>query len=183
LLVADVDGATGTLELRRERGRWLADDLGEDLLRSLVVRAFANVDKDDPKFLSRPGMRKCIGKAFADLSNDELKRISYMLISEREGSQAEAAKVMVPCLTRPGSGRRRSVVREKFEQGIRRQARNDGLPARVVDCVVRRLRTLVTDRQLGKLIVRGQRESPAIARAAARAVVGCRSQTPPGSSS
>lgn len=184
IIGGDTDGSTGRLELRRQGRRWLVDDLGVDLLRSLIIRGLEKESQKDAE-LRRPGVSRCVQKAFDDLSDDELKRIAYMTISERKGSQEEAVKIVLPCLARPGSGSggRRSLLRDQFEKGIRREAREEDLPEAVIACILRRLRSSVTDKELAELAVRQEESTPAIARELARAAIACRSPSPPRSSS
>lgn len=181
LVGGDADGSTGTLELRKERGRWLVDDFGVDLLRSLLVKGVESEAKED-ETLRRPAVRRCVLKAFDDLSDDELKRVAYASISKREGSEDEVVELMLPCLRQPGRDGR-TVLRDQFEEGIAKSAREDDVPRATIDCILRRLRRSVTDRQLARLATRGEESTEEIRRAVARAVLGCRSEAPPATSS
>jgi hypothetical protein len=170
-----IDGVTGTLELRKQGGRWKVDDLGAGLLRGLMVRGLQRESRN-ARLLRQPVIKRCVRTAFDDLSDDELKRVAYLALSEREGSSKEVAKVMLPCLLRPGSGKgeRRSYLRDRFEEGIRRRGRADRLPRTTVDCIVRRLRSSVTNAELLGLANREGRLTPRVGRKLARAVIGCR---------
>lgn len=146
----DTDGARGTVELRQEDGDWRVDDLGVDLLRSTVNTGLSS-DSQDEESLRRPAVRRCVRKAFADLSDDELKRVAYAAISERPSSRAELGRLLAPCLARAGSGQGSanvSFLRQKFEEGVTRSLRRRAAPQALIDCINRRLRRSITDEQI-----------------------------------
>lgn len=154
----DTDGASGSLELRKEDGDWRVDDLGVDLLRSTVNTGLDSESQEEPA-LRRPAVRSCAKKAFADLSDDELKRVAYAAISEREGGNAELGRLLAPCLAASGSGSGAgdvSFLREKFEEGVTRSLRRRGASQATIDCIVRRLRTTISDEQIAAAAARRQ---------------------------
>jgi hypothetical protein len=168
----DTGGARGTVELREEDGEWRVDDLGVDLLRSTVNTGLSGESQDE-EALQRPVVRRCARRAFADLSDDELKRVAYAAISERPSAQAELGRLLAPCLGLAGSGGSADVsfLREKFEEGVTRSLRRRGAPQALIDCINRRLRRSITDDQI--VAAAGRPESNArlrrLGEAAARA--------------
>ena len=169
----DTDGARGVLELRKQNGDWRVDDLGTDLLRSTVDRGLSSGVQDN-EALGRPAVRRCVRNEFADLADAELRRVAYAAISERAGSEAVLARVIGPCLSIAGSGRSggTSFLRENFERGVRRNLRGRGLSRSRIDCIVRRLRSSVSDRQI-IAATRGGRASGLVQRAGRAAGRAC----------
>lgn len=171
----DTDGASGFLELRRERGRWRVDDIGEDLLRAMLVTGIES--GADGGLLRRPQVRRCVRTKFERLPDDELKRVAYMLLSERRDSRVEAVRLIVSCLRTPDG---KSLLRVQFERGITARLRERGAPRPLVDCIVRRLRVDVSERQLAELVTYEGLISPRLTRQFERAVLACRdSRAPP----
>lgn len=155
LIGGDTDGARGTLELRKADGAWRVDDLGVDLLRSTVDRGLRNSGEGS---LRRPAVQRCARSAFTSLSDRELRRVAYLAISEREGSEEALTSMLAPCLAIPGSaegGGRISFLRERFEEGVERSLRRRGRSRAAVDCIKRRLRSTISDDEIAAAVRRG----------------------------
>ena len=172
----ETDGAKGAFELRKEEDEWRIDDLGVDLLRSQVEKGLESGDQDTA-LLRSAKVRACARKAFTDLSDEQLKRVAYASISERESDQRQVAAVLTPCLSVDGSGtgaQRTSFLREKFEQGVTRSLRRDGVPQADIDCITRRLRSSISEAEIRQSATSGGRTTPEMTRKAAAAISACR---------
>ncbi len=175
----DADGTEGGLELRKQDGQWRVDDLGVDLLRSQVQESLNNGSAQDAEALRSPAVRDCTKKAFDALADDELKRIAYLAIAERKESDGELAKVILPCLSKKGSGSGpgdASFLREKFEMGIEQSARKDGVPQASIDCILKELRSTISDGDIAGA-ASGQ-TTPKLKSKVAAAVQGCNGAAP-----
>ncbi|MDX6692191.1 MAG: hypothetical protein QOG15_3648 [Solirubrobacteraceae bacterium] len=178
----DADGTAGTVDMRKESGNWRVDDLGADLLRSVLTIGLSSELKGDKTF-RKPVVRGCVTKAITDLPDAQLKQFAYDAMGDKKGDSA-LAKLVAPCLTKPGSGggsSNRSFVREKFEQGIEQTLSSSGVPRTTITCIEKKLRTSISDADLGKLSTSGGKTTPALQKAVVAALVACRSQ--PGSTS
>lgn len=175
----DADGTQGGIELRKQDGQWRVDDLGVDLLRSQVQESLNNGGAQDAEALRLPVVRDCTKKAFDGLADDELKRIAYLAIAERKESDGELAKVILPCLSKKGSGSGpgdASFLREKFEMGIERSARKDGVPQASIDCILKQLRSTISDGDIAGAA--GGQTTPKLKSEVAAAVRGCNGAAP-----
>lgn len=167
------DGATGTLALRKEDGAWKVNDLGADLLRSTLETEIRN--DDDPQF-SDPAIKSCAVEVFTKLGNEDLQRVAYAAIGEREGADEQIGKLIIPCLSKGGEGGELSFLRKKFEEGIEESAKKDGTPQKVIDCVKAELRKSITDEEIADLAREGGKSNEAITQRAARAIQSCQGE-------
>lgn len=168
----DADGATGTVELRREDGSWRINDLGADLLRSNLEREIRN--DDDPQFAD-PQIKDCAIQTFTKLGDEELQKVAYAAIGEREGADEQLGKLLIPCFTQSGSGDGEiSFLRRKFEEGIEESAKRDGASVETIDCVKRELRKSITDEEIGELAQNGGKASQELTQRTAEAITKCR---------
>ncbi len=140
----DTPGATGTFEFRKEDDEWRIDDLGVDFLRSQAQKGLES-DEQEVAALQDENVRACARKAFAKLSDDQVKRVAYAAIAERPGSQGEVSRVFAPCiLPGSGTGSQTGLLREQFVRGITSRLRRGGVSQADIDCIERRLRSSIS---------------------------------------
>ncbi len=171
----DTDGAAGTIELRKEDGGWRIDDLGTDLLRSVFTTGIDASFGEENEAFREPKIRACVRRALTELPDDRLRSLAYDAVGERKGANERLGRVLTPCLSISGSGRSgdRSFVRDKFEEGIRDGARRNGVPPATVNCIIRELRSSISDEEIGALAASGGELTPKAQRAVARAFSAC----------
>ena len=169
----DNDGASGTIDVRKQDGAWRVDDLGVDLLRAQVRASLAHADPSEPA-LRDPKVRGCVRAAFLRLDDAQLRRIGYMAIAETDEGQAQVAKLVTPCLTdsggRPGDV---SALRRLFESGVAESAREDGVSRDSIACINRELRSSISDDEIAKTAVTGGKPTAAMKRGVAEAFGRC----------
>lgn len=173
----DTDGATGTIELRKEDGDWRIDDLGVDYLRSQVETGLGSGNQD--AVFRDPRVRRCTSKALTDLPDRDLKRVAYASISERPGSELEVTRVITPCLSVAGSGTgsgSASLLREKFEEGIARGLRKDGVSQATIGCINRELRSSISEQEIQQTATSGGKTGPKLTQKVAAAITSCRAK-------
>jgi len=158
----DTDGASGTLELRKESGAWRIDDLGVDFLRSTPA-------------LRDPKVRECTREAFLRLSDSELRRVAYMAIADADEATEEIGKLLTPCLTADSGGSDSvSTLRKLFESGVAQKARSEGIASpSAIACVNKGLRSTISDEEISKLAFNGSKPTPAMQRAIVQAFGRC----------
>ena len=164
------NGATGTLELRREDGSWRVNDLGADLLRSNLESEIRN---DSSEQFADPQVKDCAIKTFTTLPDEQLQTVAYAAIGEREGSDEQLGKLLVPCLSKGGDDGI-SFLRKKFEEGIEQSAKKDGASDKVIACVKAELRKTISDEDIAALAQQGGKSNTEVTQRAARAIVACR---------
>jgi len=172
----NTDGSEGAFEFRKEEGKWRIDDLGVDFLRSQVERGLKSDDQESA-VLRDPKVRECARKALAGLPDDQLKRVAYAEISKRTSAQKDVARVVTPCLSQAGSGTgsgNASFLREKFEQGVAKGARRNGVPKATIDCINEKLRSSISDEEIQQTAASGGKTSAELRRKATEAVTACR---------
>jgi hypothetical protein len=175
----EADGTNGTIEMRKESGNWRVDDLGADLLRSVLTKGLSDELKKDSTF-RKPAVRTCVTKIITDLPDARLKEFAYGSIGDRKAPGQDLGKLVTPCLTKAGSGAgsgNTSFVREKFEQGIEQSLSSSGVPAATITCIKKKLRTSISDEDLGTLSTNGGKTSKALQKAVVQALTACKSQT------
>ena len=170
---SDTDGASGTLELRKESGDWRIDDLGVDFLRSQVTTGLSS-DQSTPA-LSDPKVRECTREAFLRLSDSELRRVAYMAIADTDEGTEEIGKLLTPCLTAASGGSDSvSTLRKLFESGVAQKARSEGIASpSAIACVNKGLRSTISDEEISKLAFNGSKPTPAMQRAIVQAFGRC----------
>jgi len=168
----DTDGASGTIDLRKEQGDWRVDDLGVDFLRSQVQTGLASSGNDQT--FKDPKVRDCARQAFVRLPDSELRRIAYLAIAETDEGKTAVGKLLLPCL-KLSSGEAGSVsfLRRKFESGIASSARKNGLSASTIDCINGQLRSSISDDEIAKLAFNGGKATAAMKRVSTEAFAQC----------
>lgn len=175
----ETDGTNGTIQMRKESGDWRMDDLGADLLRSVLTKGMSDELKKDDTF-KKPAVRNCVTKIITDLPDARLKEFAYGAIGDRAAPGQDLASLVTSCLTKAGSGAGSgdtSFVREKFEQGIEQSLGSSGVPAATITCIKKKLRASISDEELGKLSTNGGKTSTALQKAVVQALTACKSRT------
>jgi hypothetical protein len=135
---------------------------------------------------SDPKARACVTKLVTDLPDARLKRLAYDAAGEREGADAEFAELLTPCvaLARSGSGSGgQSLVRERFEEGLRESMRENGYAGSAISCVVKKMRSAITDEELGATVTENDNKpSPRMRRVIRTAFAACGATTEGGTS-
>lgn len=174
----DTDGASGTLELEREDGAWKVSALGADFLRSQLEKSLANSDADSP--FADAKVRACVEKALGALDDEEFRTIAYSGIAERPTPRF--VEIVTTC-AQQGSpdpddngadNGEQSLLRRQFESGIREAAKKDGATDEEIDCVVKRLRSSISEDDIVSVVGRGKDDvPPKLAQTTAKAIQAC----------
>ncbi len=175
----DSDGATGEIAFAKEDGAWKIDEVSVAFLRA---QAKANLSHDRGDALTDPAARTCISEGLDALGDDEFKTVAYDGVAGRDN--AAMTKLVTTCLAgdsqqgAPGDDTPKdatvSVLRQQFEAGIRESAAKDGTAKTAVDCVVKKLRALISDKEILELVGKGQGKSPPeLTKTVASAMIDC----------
>jgi hypothetical protein len=175
----DSDGTTGEIAFAKEDGAWKVDVVSVAFLRS---QARQNLSHDRGDALTDAAARKCIGDGLDALGDDEFKTVAYDGVSGRDN--AAMTKLVTTCLAgdaeQPATDddtpkdAKVSVLRQQFEQGIRESAAKDGTSEKAVDCVVKKLRALISDKEILELVGKGGGQSPPeLTKTVASAMIDC----------
>jgi hypothetical protein len=174
----DTDGASGQIEFAKEDNAWKVDGISVAFLRA---QARSSLSHDRGDALADPTARSCVSDGLDALSDDQLRTVAYDGIADR--TNQAFLNIIKTCLsagTSSSSGgdtpkdARVSVLRQQFEEGIRKSATADGTSKKAVDCVVTKLRAAVSDKELLDLIGKSKGESPPeLTKAVASAMIDC----------
>jgi hypothetical protein len=152
----DSDGMVITLELRREPSGWKLDRMTD------VEIDRARFDRAQVAAATREGLTEgeaaCLAESYSDISTEDVEAALL------DGDYESLRLGIVDCVSPP---RIRELLAEKIEES----ASEDGIPPRVVDCVIARTDRETSDSQLGVLVVSGP--TRAYERMAKRAVRSC----------
>jgi hypothetical protein len=168
-------GATGPIALTSSGGDWRIDDLGVAFLRSQLQAAMKHDNELDER------IRTCLGEKMLELPDREFRALAYGTIGEQPDAQQRLVGMLGECEAAQGGGENVSLMREKFEEGIARSLRKNGASADEIACVNRRLRELIDDEELSRLVGQAADEVPRqVTAAAARAIETCEASGPGG---
>jgi hypothetical protein len=177
----------GSLELKKVGKDWRLDEFGNDFVRSLLKEslpaAYTESLKDEgikggEGLLTGGEVQGCLESDLKALPDAKQRSIGYAVFGDRKDSP-EAKQVqdlLIGCLAKGDKGR--EALRLAFEQGIRAE----GLPDRVTECVIAKLRKTASSELVAREIVRRQKSGAAIgselAGLAKEAVTSCRASNP-----
>lgn len=188
----DTAGATGQLSFEQEDGAWKVSELGLTFLRSQLDKGLANsADEADSPFADAK-VRQCVSEGFAGLDEAEFRKLAYASIRDEE-PDAKFVEIITTCATNSSdatdsddaagdddttstteAGAEPSLLRRQFEEGIRESAQKDGATAAQIDCVVKKLRTTISDDDIVEQVKRGADDvSNELAGKAAEAIAEC----------
>ncbi len=138
IIGGDIDGVAGTISLRDESGGWRLDRTGTDLVDALVAAGLRMGFGDD---IPRDAIA-CVARRLRSSIGDgeDLLRV---IVAEDRDTGPDVLRALFAC--------RPSEIRERFESGVR-DAIGDELPDDVTDCIIRRLRSSVSDDELLMLL-------------------------------
>jgi hypothetical protein len=145
LVGGDTAGAMGLVALVKGAHGWRVDDLDTPFLRSALTASLQH-DKDIPRNVSQ-----CINAGLARLDEREFKTFAYGLFGHRPRATLRLYTAMSKCDQRKGG---KSVVRHALEREIGKQLRKAGADPGAVNCVLRRLRVTLPDKEIIKLTVK-----------------------------
>ncbi len=171
----DQDGARGELRVAKQGDDWRLDDLSTELLRSQFKAGVRN----DRQLNS--SLRSCISSKVLALDDAGFRSLGYGAMGEQPKALAELNRYVAECATQlsgsdsgSGDASTASVLRKQFEQGIAESLQKDGLPTAAIECVKRKLRGALSDKQIVSLIGKGSSDvPPEIASATAGALAAC----------
>jgi hypothetical protein len=187
----DTDGSTGTLDFEKEDGTWKVSGLGADFLRSQLETSLAHEDDPGSAFAT-PAARECVIRDLGKLDDEEFRAMAYSGIAETP--TPEFVKILTACASKgtpdPGDNgdddsgdddtaggddsASQSLLRRQFESGIRSAARKDGATDAQIDCVVKQLRSTISEDDIVEQVGRGKDNvSPELAQKTARAIQRC----------
>lgn len=178
----DTDGAAGEIEFAKEDGDWKVDGLSVAFLRSQLETGLANA-KDAP--FNDPKTRTCVSQAMKGLSDEEFRTVAYDSIGGRDNK--DFLKLITGCIATSGgstdSGDSSSTtsgdgevsgLRKKFEEGITESAKGDGKSQAEIDCIIKSLRTSITDDDIIAQIGKDKGDiDPKVTKATANAIIDC----------
>ena len=164
--------------------------LGADFLRSQLGTSLANEDDPGSPF-STPAARDCVIRDMGKLDDEEFRAMAYSGIAEKPSPAF--VEILTACATKGkpdpgdngddnasdddsggGDGASQSLLRRQFESGIRSAARKDGATDAEIDCVVKQLRSTITEDEIVEQVGRGKDDvSPQLAQKTARAIQRC----------
>jgi hypothetical protein len=154
--------ARGTFTLAKVASGWRISGVDAPYLRQAVAAGLNGAAKD----LGAPTVA-CVRQKLTALDDPAFQRFAYATIGERPAAQQQFVKIVQACSTTGGSG---SLVRRKFEEAAGAGLRKQGLGTRA-DCVLRRLRTAITDDQILRAAEPAVRK--AIERKTTQAITAC----------
>ena len=179
----DTDGSTGTLEFEKEDGAWKVSALGVDFLRSQLEKSLASSDGDEDSPFADPAVRSCIVDDLGEVHDEEFRTMAYAGIAEKPTPRF--VEIVTACAQKgspdpqdngadedDADDGEQSLLRRQFESGIRSAAKKDGATEKQIDCIVKRLRTTVTEDEIVEEV--GQPGvSTELKQKAARAIQAC----------
>lgn len=185
----DTDGATGKLSYEREDGTWKVSELGIDFLRSQLKTGLEHGDATDKSSpLNDPKVASCIGDHLQSLDDAAFRALAYAAISDKDPDPA-FVKAFTDCAAKSSTGTTTtdttstdasttsgdesvSLLRRQFETGIREAAVKDGATEAQVACVVKELRSTISDDEIVAEVGK-TKTSATLAQRAAKAIQHC----------
>jgi len=177
LVGGDSDGTSGEIAFAKEDGAWKVDAISVAFMRSQAKSTLSN-DRGDA--LRDPAAKKCVSEALDRLGDDEFRTVAYDGVAGRDNETfLNIVKTCLASATPTQSDdtpkdAKVSVLRKQFEAGIRASARKDGTSEKAVDCVVKKLRALISDKEILDLVGKRRSETPPeLTKAVATAMIDC----------
>lgn len=188
----DSDGAAGEISFEKVDGDWKVSDLGISFLRSQLTTGLekGTFDASDGA-LADPEVRSCIGKGLSALDDTTLKRVAYASISDQDIAP-EFLKVVTECTAGKtqselengggdddtakdtGDDGEQSLLRRQFESGIRQSAKKDDATDEQIDCVLKDLRTSISEDEIVAAVGEGaDKVRPELSKKVAKAIQRC----------
>ncbi len=184
---SDSDGAAGEISFEKVDGDWKVSDLGVSFLRSQLNTSLekGTFDAEDGP-LADPAVRTCVGEGLGALDDPAFKKLAYSGIGDA-APDANFVKVITDCAsaaegdtgadadTGGETGSEDvSLLRKQFEDGIRESAAGDDATEEQIDCVLKELRTTISEDEIVKAVGEGaDNVSNELAQKAAKAIQGC----------
>lgn len=173
----DTGGAKGTVRLVRRDSRWQVEELGIDYLRSVFAAGAKSIDfgVDDAE---NAELAECFNDRLQRLDDKTFRAVAYASMADDQ-SDGQLVNALIGCADRvqapgPDGGEEvmdaETLIRRQFERGIVAAATEDGLNRTEVRCLLRKLRTLVSDEELAEQL---DDDSERLPRAIARAMARC----------
>ncbi len=172
----DQDGANGQLSLVSQKDGWRVEDLSTALLRS----QFDAGVKNDRSVAA--ALKTCIAGKVSGLDDAAFRSLSYGSMGDQPSASAQINTIVTDCFAQTSGAAKASgsasgspsVLRKKFEQGVSESLKQDGISAAAIDCVDRKLRSAISDKQIVALIGAGSKAvPPKVAQATAEAMAAC----------
>lgn len=191
---SDSDGAAGPISFEKVDGDWKVSDLGVGFLRSQLTTSLekGTFDADDGP-LADAGVRTCVGQGLGALDDAAFKKLAYSAIADA-APDANFVKVITDCAadaetdagadadagadrdtgaTSSGDDEDVSLLRKQFESGIRQSAAADDATEEQIDCVLKELRTTISEDEIVEAVGQGENVGPELTQKAAKAIQGC----------
>ncbi len=185
------NGSSGEISFEKVSGDWKVSDLSIGFLRSQLAAAItaAPVSEAGNEPLDDAKGRTCIVKAFDALPDAQFKAIAFKAIADQDPDPT-FVKIFNDCTSAGGrhdapaptdstssssddSGEQ-SLLRRQFESGIRDAAKKDGATDAEIDCVLKELRTSISEDDIVEEVGRaGKGASPELAQTTAAAIQKC----------
>lgn len=185
----DTDGSTGTLEFEKEDGDWKVSALGVDFLRSQLEKSLASSEDDPESPFADPAVRACIIDDLGEVQDEEFRTMAYAGIAEKPTPRF--VEIVTACAqkgspdpqdngadadedTTSDDDGEQSLLRRQFESGIRSAAKKDGATEKQIDCVVKKLRSTISEDEIVEAVGRGKGDpDPELTQKTARAIQAC----------
>ncbi|MTD46451.1 hypothetical protein GKE82_19705 [Conexibacter sp. W3-3-2] len=194
----DSDGAKGEISFEKADGDWKVSDLGVSFLRSQLTTSIeqGSFDASDGP-LAEKSVRDCVGAGFQKLDDAAFKKLAYAAIGDKE-PDANFVKVITDCAAQAGgsgastgaSGAEEdssassedasgssdedvSLLRSQFESGIRQSAERDGASAEQIDCVLKELRSTISEDEIVAAVGQDKAVLTELSQRTAKAIQGC----------
>ena len=167
------EGIRGTWGFIRVGEDWRTAAWGVDYLRSTFAGVFGagqNSEQEGSLF-HYPVVRTCFNEKVQRRSDAAFRGLVQRLMRDEAQATENVGDYLVACAgIRDRQGL--TAMRRSFEVGVRRQTERDGV-RHLADCVTRRLRTTVSDRELGELVMTREEGRTAIQRRIRHAAFDC----------
>lgn len=184
-----IDGLAATATVTEQGGRhegirgmwgfirvgedWRTAAWGVDYLRTMFAALYGpggNSEQEESLF-HYPAVRTCFNEKVQQRSDAAFRGLVQRLMRDEAQATEQVGKYLVACAgIRDRQGL--TAMRRSFELGVQRQTERDGV-RHLADCVTRRLRTSVSDRELGELVMTREEGRTSISRRIRHATFDC----------
>lgn len=135
-----LEGPLGPMGFARDGGEWRIDRLEDELLRTILTRAFRSEEiGEEAEDFASAEVRDCYAGALGDLPPATVRRVAYAVISDQEPADRDVVPPLLRCQLRTEDGR--ALLRRRFQGPVLQQLERLPGPEAFKACVRDRVRS------------------------------------------